>query len=131
MANTKNLKSNSERTPKERKELARKAGKVSGKKRRERKALKELLEIALTLPNEETGETNQLAITSALIKQAIKGNVLAYTTIRDTIGEKPIDKKELTGKDGEPLAVKKVFITPEQQKAVKKHIKDVINGGNI
>lgn len=95
MTNSKNLKPNSERTPKERQELAQKAGKESGKKRRERKALKELLEIALTLPNEETGETNQLAITSALINQAIKGNVLAYTTIRDTLGEKPIEKQEL------------------------------------
>lgn len=96
MANSKNLKSNSERTPRERKELAQKAGKKSGEKRRERKALKELLEIALALPNEETGEENRIAITSALIRQAIKGNVLAYTTIRDTLGEKPVDKQELS-----------------------------------
>lgn len=96
MANSKNLKPNSERTPQERKELAKKAGIQSGKKRRERKELKELLEIALLLPDEETGEENQLAITSALIKQAIKGNVLAYTTIRDTLGEKPIDKQEVS-----------------------------------
>ncbi len=95
MANSKNLKSNSERTPEERKELARKAGKQSGIKRRERKALKELLEIALALPNEETGEENQIAITSALINQAIKGNVLAYTTIRNTLGEKPVEVQNL------------------------------------
>lgn len=95
MANSKNLKPNSERTPKERNELAKKAGIQSGKKRRERKELKELLEMALLLPNDKTGEENQLAITSALIKQAIKGNVLAYTTIRDTLGEKPIDKQEV------------------------------------
>ena len=95
MANPKNLKPNSERTPKERKKLAQKAGKQSGVKRRERKALKELLEIALALPNDETGEENQIAITSALINQAIKGNVLAYTIIRDTLGEKPVEKQEL------------------------------------
>lgn len=96
MANSKNLKPNSERTPEERKELAKKAGIKSGEKRRERKALKELLEIALALPNEESGERNEMAITTALIKQAIKGNVLAYTTIRDTLGEKPIDKQEVS-----------------------------------
>lgn len=47
------------------------------------------------------------------------------------LGWKDASQKEITGKDGEPLAVQKVFITPEQQKAVKKHIKDVINGGII
>lgn len=49
--------------------------------------MKELLEIALKLDDEETGEINEMAITSALIKQAVKGNVNAYTIIRDTIGE--------------------------------------------
>lgn len=105
MANSKNLKSNSERTPKERKELAQKAGKKSGEKRRERKALKELLEIALALPDEETGERNEVAITTALIKQATKGNVLAYTTIRDTIGEKPVDKQLIAETTKENLEV--------------------------
>lgn len=33
---------------------------------------------------------------------------------------------ELTGKDGEPLTVKKVYVTPEQQKAVEEHIKKAI-----
>lgn len=47
------------------------------------------------------------------------------------LGWKDVSQKELTGKDGEPLAVKKVFITPEQKKAVDNHIKDVINGGDI
>lgn len=79
-------------------ELARKAQKKSTQKKIEKKELKALLEIALTLPNEETGEINQIAITNSLIEQAIKGNVNAYITIRDTLGEKPTEKHEITNK---------------------------------
>lgn len=35
--------------------------------------------------------------------------------------------QEITGANGEPLAVKKVFITQKEQKETMKHIKDVIN----
>lgn len=95
MPNAENLKPNSERTPKNRKALASKAGKKSGEARREKKKLRELLEMALEMADENTGETNAMAITVALIKQAKKGNVLAYTTIRDTKGEKPVEKQEV------------------------------------
>ena len=50
MANEGNLKPNSERTPKERVELARKAGKASGKKRRERKTIADALRKVLDEP---------------------------------------------------------------------------------
>lgn len=92
MANSKNLKTPSTSEARER---GKKGGIKSGQKRRERKALKELLEIALTLDDEDTGEINQIAITSALIEQAKKGNVNAYITIRDTLGEKPAEKQEI------------------------------------
>jgi len=72
-------------------------GQKSVEVRRERKKLKELLEIALLLPDEDTGEQNDFSITSALIKEAKKGNVNAYTVIRDTLGEKPTEKHDLTG----------------------------------
>ena len=80
------------------KELARKAQRKSTQRKIEKKELKTLLELALTLPNEETGEINQIAITNSLIEQAIKGNVNAYITIRDTLGEKPIEKHEISNK---------------------------------
>jgi hypothetical protein len=85
MPNAKNLKANSERTPKERKELAQKAGKKSGEARREKKLLKE--ELMLLLAQGKTQEK----ISLALIEEAIKGNVKAFEVIRDTIGEKPKD----------------------------------------
>lgn len=87
MANNENLKPNSERTPSERKELAKKAGQASGRKRRERKALKEELLLLLS-----KGQM-QKKISVALIGKALKGDVKAFEVIRDTIGEKPVDKQ--------------------------------------
>lgn len=91
MPNIENLKSNSERTPEERKELARKAGKASGKKRAERKTLKE--ELLLLLTNGNTQEK----ISVALIEKALQGDIKAFEVIRDTVGEKPVTKQEIDG----------------------------------
>lgn len=93
MANEKNLIPNEQRTPNERRRNAKKAGQASGKARREKKILKDLLEEAL-LSNTETGN-RYIDITNALIKEAEKGNVKAYETIRDTLGQKPIEKQEI------------------------------------
>ena len=76
-------------------EVARNAQKKSVESRKKNQTLAELLRIALTLQNEETGETNNIAITNAIINKAAKGDVSAYQTIRDTIGEKPVDKQEI------------------------------------
>jgi hypothetical protein len=76
-------------------EVARNAQKKSVESRKKNQTLAELLRIALTLQNEETGETNNIAITNAIINKAAKGDVAAYQTIRDTIGEKPVDKQEI------------------------------------
>lgn len=78
--------------------LARKYGRMGGQKKAEnqaeRKKMRELLEIALMACDEETGEKNNVAITAALIKRAKAGDTKAYEVIRDTIGEKPVDKVE-------------------------------------
>lgn len=84
MANEQNLKP--VRSKKEARERGKKGGIASGKARQERKTLKEEL-LALL----EDGET-QKKISLALIQQAKKGNTKAYEIIRDSIGEKPIDK---------------------------------------
>jgi hypothetical protein len=68
---------------------ARKGGIKSGETRRRRKALKEEL-IALLEMND-----TQEKISLALIDKALGGDVSAFTTIRDTIGEKPADKAEV------------------------------------
>ena len=90
MANEQNLKPNSERTPSERRENARKAGKASGKKRREQKTLKE--ELLLLLAEGDT----QKKISLAVIQKALKGDLKAFELIRDTTGQKAIEKVEIS-----------------------------------
>lgn len=106
MANEQNLKSNSERTPKERQELARKAGKASGKARRERKTLKEYVIAALDGEIEVKGEKTSLkdAMMQTLVINAVRNNDLASIKyIAELIGEAPAQKVEVTGKDGRDL----------------------------
>lgn len=119
MANSENLKPNSERTPSERRANAKKAGIKSGEKRRERKKFKELLEIALLLPDEESGKQNDFAIVAAIIKKAANGDTKAFELIRDTVGEKPIDKQltvEGTKADLEEIVIDKEGIQKEIEK---------------
>ena len=86
MKNTKNLKP--ERTKEEASIRGKNGGIKSGEVRRKRRTLKE--ELLLLLSDKDTQEKISLAI----IEQAKIGNIKAYETIRDTIGEKPIDKVE-------------------------------------
>lgn len=111
----------------EAREKGQKGGIASGKARAEKKLLKETLEILLNMENEETGTDNQTQIGIALLKEALKGNVKAFEVIRDTLGQKPTDKQEISGLNGEPLSVKKIFITKQEQEEIDKHIDDVIN----
>lgn len=110
------------RSENEAREKGKKGGIKSGEVRRARKTLKEELLCLL-----EEGDAQQ-KISIALLKQALKGNVKAYAMIRDTIGEKPVEKQEITGKNGAPLVEKVRYVTPEEQKEVKEHIQKMING---
>lgn len=72
-------------------EEASKGGKRSAEVRRERKALKE--ELLMLLNENDT----QNKISVALIQEALNGNragsvTKAFEVIRDTIGEKPVEK---------------------------------------
>lgn len=87
MANEQNLKPIKTLSSEEAKKRGSAGGKKSVEVRKERKMLKDLLEEAL-LKNTKTGN-RYVNITTALIKEAEKGNVKAYETIRDTLGEKP------------------------------------------
>ena len=93
--NEENLIPMSERSESEVRELGRKGGIASGEARREKKLLKELLEDALSKGTETNNE--YVNITLALIREANKGNVKAYEVIRDTLGQKPVDKVEHSG----------------------------------
>jgi hypothetical protein len=77
-----------ELTEEEQREIAKKGGKASGEARAKRKTLKEELLLLLSQGN------TQEKISLSLIAQAMEGNVKAFETIRDTVGEKPVDKVE-------------------------------------
>ena len=83
---------------KEAQEKGRKGGKRSGQVRLERKTLREELLALLDekVRDKSTGKKvgTRQAISAAMIKQALSGNTKAYEIIRDTIGEKPVEKVE-------------------------------------
>ncbi len=86
--NSENLIPFNKLTEEEHREIARKGGIKSGETRRRKKTFKQELEWLL-----EENET-QKNITIALIKEALDGNTKAFEVIRDTVGEKPVDKLE-------------------------------------
>lgn len=95
--NEENLVSLADRTTEEVREIAKKGGIASGEARRRKKTLKEEL-IALL----ETDNNNN-KVSVAILKKALNGDIQAFTTIRDTIGEKPIDKTLNANTDAEKL----------------------------
>ena len=79
----------------EARERGRKGGLASGKARRKRKTLKEALLLMLS-----DGDIQE-KISLALINEAISGNnagsvTKAFEVIRDTIGERPVEKVQAT-----------------------------------
>lgn len=108
----------------EARELGRKGGIKSGEVRRARKTLREEL---LDLLTEDITDKNgrrmqtQKAISASMVKQALTGNTKAYEIIRDTIGEKPIDKVMISEVDPATIAEVEALImetdaTPEEPK---------------
>lgn len=108
MANEQNLIKNSERTPSERRENAKKAGEASGKARRKKanlkKAFETILQAEVASPNvkkqlEELGfdSTNEMALAMVMLQKAMKGNVRAFEQISKlttTDAKDSLDKKE-------------------------------------
>ena len=132
MANEQNLKPfTSDQDREEAAKNGRKGGKASGEARRAKKTMKEMLDYLLEkeIENSRTGEkvTYREAMLIAAIKKAIKGDIKASQFVRDTAGEAPITKTEVTGKNGAPL-VQKVFVTEQDEKRIDKKIDDLING---
>lgn len=109
MANEQNLIPWNKRTENEQREYARKGGQKSGEVRRQRKAMKEQMELLLSLPFkqkkqldfikdlgiEEEEIDNQMALMVAMYVKAIKGDVQAFNTIREvTQDDKHINKDD-------------------------------------
>lgn len=108
MANEQNLIPLNKRTKSEQREYARKGGKKSGEVRRKRKAMKEQMEMLLSLPFkskkqfnfmkelgiEEDNIDNQMALIVAMYGKALKGDVQAFNTIREVVQDEKTVKDE-------------------------------------
>ena len=70
-------------------------GRNSAITRRKMKTLRNELELLLEQKGSD-GRTFQEAIGCAIIEKAMRGDTKAFELIRDTIGQKPQDKKEIT-----------------------------------
>lgn len=75
-------------TADEQAKIARQGGIASGESRRQRKTLKEELLVLLA-----KGDTQE-KISLALLQKAMNGDTKAFEVIRDSIGEKPVEKVE-------------------------------------
>lgn len=83
------------KTREEASEAGKKGGVRSGEVRRARRTLREELnELLAETITDKTGRQilTQRAISASMIKQALFGSTKAFELIRDTVGEKPVDK---------------------------------------
>lgn len=105
-----NLIPTSQRSKSEARELGQKGGKKSGEARRAKKLFRETCELLLSMDCKisslkehmskmgipENEQTNQMAITISMLKSALEGNVQAFKELRDTMGEKPVQRHDVT-----------------------------------
>lgn len=101
MANEQNLKPI--RSKSEAREKGRKGGLAAGKKRRQLKTFKELFNAVLAEKCTDTSgqdwDSRAEYLAARVYRSAAAGNIRAFEVIRDTIGQKPIDKVEQTIKE--------------------------------
>jgi hypothetical protein len=108
-----NLIPQSERTKSEQRKIAKQGGIASGKARREKKLMRETLDMFLSMPlkNGKFADVDDIrsfaalkgknisvqeAIVIAQIQKAMKGDTRAAEYVRDTIGQKPVDSVKMS-----------------------------------
>lgn len=94
MANEQNLLKGDEKhkfTPEEHSKGGKRSAEVRRQKRDLRRALEMLLEKEFTDKNGNVA-TGAEAITTKLFEKAMKGDVRAFETLRDTVGQKPVER---------------------------------------
>ena len=107
MANYENIKdANNNRTPNERRELAKRAGEASGEARRKKANFRKTLNLLLSakIENEELtpfleslgiDSTLESAINMAMIKKALKGDVKAYEAVARFAGQYEVPDEDI------------------------------------
>ena len=94
----------SEQSPEEASINGRKGGIASGKARREKADLRKMCQMVLEMDvkgKDGTIKSGAEAITLAQLRKALKGDAKAYEVLRDTAGQKPVDKVEQVNIDME------------------------------
>lgn len=132
----KNLVPLASRTPAERKAICQKGAEGTNKAKNRKKTLRELIEQMGTMKATNTEReiflklfpdtdpeqiTKDMMLIASAYNQGInRGNIKAMSFLRDTKGEKP--ETTINGN----VVAERVFITPDQQKAVEEHIMEVL-----
>ena len=92
--NNENLKPQNTRTKSEQREIAKKGAIASVISRQQKKELKDalltLLEMDIIVDGEKMSGSKAIAL--KLFQRAMQGNCRAFELIRDTIGQKPVEK---------------------------------------
>lgn len=107
MANEQNLIPTTKRSKSEARENSRKGGIASGEARRKKRDLKLAIQALLEadIKDKKTGETmsGAEALAVAQFRKAMRGDTKAFEVLRDTSGQKPVEKVEQVNIDGEYL----------------------------
>ena len=124
------------RSKEEAREKGRKGGIASGEVRREKKKMKEQIEMILSLPTKNTEAKefikslgvkaneidNQMVIVVEMISKAMKGDTKAFELIRDIIGESP-NNEQKPSKEGSLIEKYRAMGDEELQEIVEKYEK--------
>lgn len=103
-----------QRSPEERRAIAKAGAAASAEAKRKKRAMREQLELLLALPSKNKkalkrlqdmgidpeDSDNQMVLLTAMYAKACTGDTLAANFIRDTVGEKPTDKHVVDVDDG-------------------------------
>lgn len=125
-----------ERTASEQREIASKGGIASGKSRREMKVLREHLNQILDEEIEYDGEiiSKKHVIAIKAVEQILKEDISArdfarlFEVIRDTVGEKPIDKLQVAAEIDQSIIdeVEAMVLGAEEEPAIwEENIKEI------
>ena len=88
-------------------EEASKGGKASVESRRQKKMLRECLEMLLEkeiIDRNGNKATGAEALAAKLFQQAMQGNIKAFEVVRDTAGQKPAEKVVVSNIDPDVIA---------------------------
>lgn len=99
-----------DRTLEERREIGRKGGLKSGETKKKRKTMRDTIlsmlsqevspekleEMGVDISTLNGDYTMQAAVISAMFRQAVNGSEKAMQLLRDTIGEQPVNRSEVT-----------------------------------